>query len=171
MIRGNRVTLRLFAEVDADREYLDWLSDDELMRFSQQAGRVHTVESTQKYRLELAARQGLFLSVRDSESDKQIGTLAMRRDYSHGTNDLSLMIGRATHRGRGFGLDAWTAALRWSVEVDRVRKVTGGAVLANTPMIRIMERSGMSIDCIRPQHLLIGGRAHDVAYYGLLADS
>lgn len=170
VLRGQRVVLVEFANDHIDDEYLSWLSDPVLMQFSQQRSSVHTKKSAKEYRQTVVDSGGLMFSITELASGLRVGTLVIRRDCSHGIYDLGLLVGRAAYRRAGLGLDAWSTAVRWSLNEARARKVTGGTVLENVAMIRIMERSGMERECVRQKHLVLAGMPRDVVYYAAFSD-
>jgi RimJ/RimL family protein N-acetyltransferase len=46
-----------------------------------------------------------------------------------------------------------------------LRKVTGGAMRANVAMVRIMEKSGMTLEAVRGAQELLEGKPQDLLYY------
>jgi len=79
-----------------------------------------------------------------------------------GTADLGILIGES---GKGYGLEAWTLVLEWLSCLGQVRKITGGTVSKNIPMVNIMKRSGMVYEATRYQQVLIDGSPEDIVYY------
>ena len=55
--------------------------------------------------------------------------------------------------------------MSWFLENKDVRKVTGGTMKANTAMVRIMEKSGMTLEAVRGGQELLEGKPHDLLYY------
>lgn len=83
----------------------------------------------------------------------------------HGTVDIGILIGHKTFWGAGLGQDAWDTLIKWFIEVQRIRKVTAGALASNTAMILIMKRAGMGFEAVRPKQELFEGVPMDLHYY------
>jgi RimJ/RimL family protein N-acetyltransferase len=68
------------------------------------------------------------------------------------------------------GQDAWNTLLNWFIDERRVRKVTAGTMRCNAPMVKLMERSEMTLEAVRPQQELLDGVPQDMLYYGKFRD-
>jgi [ribosomal protein S5]-alanine N-acetyltransferase len=165
LVTTARLCLQPFAPADITLEYLGWLSDAEVVRFSNQRFRTHTQQSSEAYLASFTNSPNYFLSIRRREDDRAIGTMTAYVAEPHGTADMGLMIGDRACWGQGFGQEAWAALMAHLFAVRGLRKVTGGTVRPNVGMIRIMERSGMSLEAVRQRQEIIAGREEDVLYF------
>lgn len=164
---GRKILLRPFLQSDITPEYISWLNDPEVVRHSNQRFIRHTEASCRAYWNSFLATPNLFLSVRTmTDDDLPIGTMTAYVSLPHGTVDIGILIGRKSVWGTGVGQDAWDTLVNWFTEHRRIRKVTAGALSSNKAMIRIMERSGMHCEAIRPKQELLDGEPLDVHYYG-----
>ncbi len=163
---GRKVLLRPFLPSDITPEYISWLNDPEVVRYSNQRFIKHTEASCRAYWETFRDTPNLFLSVRTQADDLPVGTMTAYVSLPHGTVDIGILIGRKSVWGTGIGQDAWDALVRWYIEQRRIRKVTAGALSSNKGMIRIMERSGMHCEAIRPKQELLDGEPLDMHYYG-----
>ena len=57
---------------------------------------------------------------------------------------MGIMIG-SEHEGKGYGLEAWSTLMKFLL-TEKVQKITAGTVKENLGMMKIMEKSGMSLD-------------------------
>ena len=139
--------------------YVGWLNDPDVVRFSEQRHRPHTIDSCASYLADMRASDGLFLSIEVLESGpRHIGNISVSVDKPNSSADLSIMIGDRNAWGRGYASVAWSAVMmRLLVELG-MRRVTAGTMEVNEPMVRLMARSGMRIDGVRPRHFLWEGR-------------
>lgn len=160
MLRGRQVVLQTFTESDITPAYIGWLNDRELMRFSNQRFRDHSAESCRAYVAGFAGSPNLFLSIR--HEGELVGTMSCYRSPQHGTADIGLLIGAG--QGRGFGRDAWATLMDYLL-AQGTRKVTGGTLRCNTPMVRIMEACGMQPDGVRQGQELVEGQPQDILYF------
>lgn len=165
-ISGRKVLLRPFLQLDITPEYISWLNDPEVVRHSNQRFIKHTQSSCQGYWASFLNTPNLFLSIRTLDDDLAVGTMTAYLSVPHETADIGILIGRKAVWGSGVGQDAWNTLVNWLIEDRRIRKVTAGALSSNKAMIRIMERSGMHFEALRPKQELLDGEPLDLHYYG-----
>ena len=165
----DRLLLRPFEPSDIDEQYLGWLQDPEVTRFSNQRFRSHTLESCLAYQHSFNDSHNTFLLLEHRADQVPIGTMTIYRADHHGTADIGLMLGNKKYWRQGLGLEAWNTVLNTLLEEPTIRKVTGGTAKTNIGMIRIMEKSGMMLEAVRPQQELIEGQPVDLVYYARFA--
>ena len=168
-LEGALVRIERFEERDLSERYLGWLNDPETMRFSNQRFRDHDLASCRHYFDTFADSENDFLSVRRRGGGDAIGTMTVYHNQHHGTADVGIMIGDRSCWGRGFGQDAWDTVLSWLLGPRGTRKVTAGTVASNRGMVRLMERSGMTLEGVRRGQELIDGTPEDIVLYGKFA--
>ena len=102
----DRLHIRPFEQADVADQYLGWLQDAEVTRFSNQRFRHHTMESCLRYRqLSQCQRLPLIIHRRDeTQLEPRPSTTP-----PHGTADIGLMLGNRTYWRRGLGLEAWSS--------------------------------------------------------------
>lgn len=145
--------------------YVGWLNDPEIVRYSEQRHRVHSLESCSDYLESMRASGSLFLSIEAAHSELfHVGNISVAIDALNRAADLSIMIGDKGVWGRGYASMAWTAVMQYLLYEAGLRRVTAGTMEVNEPMIRLMKRSGMHIDCVRPRHFLWEDR--EIAFIG-----
>lgn len=164
-LTGERVELRVFRREDITPSYVSWLNDPVVTRYSNQRFFVHTEQSCRAYLESFAGTPNRFLSVVRMEDMRAIGTMTAYVSVHHETVDIGIMIGDREAWGKGFGFDAWNTLVEWFHKTAAYRKVTAGTLWPNKPMMRLMELSGMSLECVRPRHELIDGVPQDICYF------
>src|SRR5207247_510804 len=76
----------------------------------------HTSASCRQYAESFRGTAGYFWAIQlKRESATHIGNLAAYVDARNKVAELSILIGERTHGGKGFGTEAWSAALRFLV--------------------------------------------------------
>lgn len=163
---GRKVLLRPFQQSDITSEYISWLNDPDVVRYSNQRFVTHTELSCLKYLETFLNTSNLFFSVRTKADDLAVGTMTAYVSVPHGTADIGILIGQKSVWGTGVGQDAWDTLLNWLIDQRRVRKVTAGTLSSNKAMIVIMERSGMHREAVRPKQEMLDGEPVDLHYYG-----
>ena len=168
---GPRLRLEPVVEDMLGPEYLAWLNDPQVTRFSNQRWRTHTVDSARAYLASFEGTSNRFLAVYLAADDRMIGTMTAYISEAHGTADMGLMIGDRSCWGQGYGLEAWSTLMGHLLGPLALRKVTGGCVRGNVGMRIIMERSGMQLEAVRQRQEIVDGVEQDVLYFARFRDS
>ncbi len=164
-LTGSTVTLRAFSAANLTDSYLGWLRDPQLMKFSNQRFRSHSMDSCRAYFESFAGSDNLFIAI--YHEDAFIGTMTAYRSLVHGTADIGLLIGAAV-QSKGLGKDAW-ATMMAHLLATGTRKVTGGTLRCNAAMVRIMQGCGMQADGVRTGQELVDGVPQDILYFAKFA--
>lgn len=167
-ITGENLQLVPFSPDHISADYLSWLNDKQLMRFSRQKFFTHTQESSSAYLSSFENSPNLFWAVETKDTHQCIGTLTAYIDEHHHTADLGLMIGHPDARGKGYGLQAWTLAVKYLFNNRQIRKITGGTNSLNQAMINIMQNAGMVQEGCQKEQELIEDKPTDILYFGLI---
>jgi RimJ/RimL family protein N-acetyltransferase len=156
--------LYLFRETDITENYINWLNDPEVMKFSEQRFKQHDFASCYEYYKSFQNSNNLFISIVDSYSKSSIGTMTVYFDVNHKVADIGILIGNRDFWGKGIGKEAWNGVMDLLFTQTKIRKVTGGTLSCNHIMINIMKNSGMH-DEVRRNHVLVNRQEFDVLYF------
>jgi RimJ/RimL family protein N-acetyltransferase len=162
---GDKVKLTRFGDEDITDEYVGWLNDPAVTRFSNQRFLRHDRESCRRYLASFEGTPNLFVSVRRLVDDKPIGTMTAYVAPHHGTADIGILIGDRSVWGQGYGQDAWDTIVRHLSAEPGMRKLTCGTLACNRAMIRLAERSGMQLEGSRKVQELVDGEPVDILYF------
>ncbi|MEI7707621.1 MAG: GNAT family protein [Chlorobium sp.] len=165
LLFGEKVLLRPFTQADIDDRYIGWLNDPAVVRLSNQRFRKHDRESSMRYLSSFSGTGNFFLSARAMSDHRQLGTLTAYLSLHHGTIDVGIMIGDKSVWGQGYGQDAWNTLTIWLLKQKGIRKLTAGTTSVNYGMIKLMERSGMTLEAVRKEQELVAGVPVDLLYY------
>jgi ribosomal-protein-alanine N-acetyltransferase len=163
-IKGNKVILKTFIEDNLTSEYVDWLNDSDVVRFSEQRHRKHTLESNRDYFNSMNKSPHYFIAILDIKSGKHIGNITCYNDVNNSVSDIAILIGEKDFWKGGYGTDAFTTISDYLLNDKKVRKLTAGTMSCNTAMIKLMEKSGFSIEGRREKHFILEGREYDLVY-------
>ena len=160
-LTGQLITLKPFTHSNITSEYIGWLNNPAVLRYSNQRFRTHNVETCEAYLSLFMQTDNMFLAIyRESEF---VGTMNTYISQAHKTADMGVMIGHQCW-GKGIGTDAWTTLMRYLLQAG-IRKVTGGALRCNTAMFNIMMKSGMKPDGVRVAQELVNGEPEDIIHF------
>jgi RimJ/RimL family protein N-acetyltransferase len=169
-IQSTRLRLTGFTDRHLQETYVSWLNDPLLMRYSEQRLSKHTLESCRQYMRSFEGTPNYFWAIEAIASGSHIGNLNAYVDAHNKTADLGLLIGAGSAASQGMGTEAWIAACDFLFRHRNVRKVTAGTVVANLPMIRVCEKSGMQSDGVRRAQIIIGQEALDLMHFCIFRD-
>lgn len=140
--------------------YVGWLNDPEVVRYSEQRHRRHSMASCEAYFDSFAGSADHFLAI-ESEAFGHIGNIGVSIDSPNGVADVSIIVGERPVWGKGFASKAWCAVVEELLRHQPIRKVTAGTMSVNEPMLRLMARSGMAVEAVRRRHFIWEGREVD----------
>jgi ribosomal-protein-alanine N-acetyltransferase len=160
-----RLVLAPFVEADISLQYVGWLNDPEVVRYSNQRFLWHDMQSCKAYLNSFNDSPNQFWSVRLAADWKMIGTMTAYLAPQHGTADIGLLIGERSVWGQGYGYEAWQTLMSHLFGEYALRKITAGTASGNVGMIKIIERSGMCHEATRKQQELIDGDLQDIVYF------
>lgn len=164
-----RLVLRPFGAQDLTDDYIGWLNDAVVVRYSNQRFRRHDGASCKAYFASFAGTDNLFVSIANRQNGRVIGTMSAYRSSHHGTADLGILLGDRRCWGQGYGLEAWDGLLSWLAGLPGMRKLTCGTLACNTAMRQLAERSGMQVEAVRRAQELVDGDPQDVLYFAKFA--
>jgi [ribosomal protein S5]-alanine N-acetyltransferase len=172
LLQGQGFVLRPFAEDLISARYIAWLNDRQLMQYSRQRFLAHTPQSCRAFTESYTDSPHYFWGIiADDPALGHIGNMTANVDLHNCVADLTILVGEAKAQGKGFGLAAWSLAMSWLLGPAGFRKVAAGTMAVNTPMIRIMQKSGMVEDGNRSRHFLYQEREVDCVMYAKFAAS
>ena len=160
----DRLKIVQFQSCHITDQYISWLNDKELMQFSEQRHKQHTLISCEKYLDSFLYTDNLFLAIEDL-SKKLLGTLTVYCDKNNDIVEIGIMIGAKSVRSTGIGSEAWSSIIKWISYNIKPRKITAGCMASNNKMINIINNCGMQPDGIRKNHYIYNGDLVDVLYW------
>ncbi len=159
------IRLTPFSERHFSDDYISWLNDPEVVRYSEQRHRLHDRESCSGYVVSFDSGPNLLWAIEIVESSAHIGNVSATFDINNRIADIGILIGASGLRGTGYGRLAWEGALNYLTQREDLRKVTGGCLEPNAAMVKIMRKCGMEEDGKRPDHFIFEGRAASLLFF------
>lgn len=171
VIRTRRLRIDPFSKKYLTEGYVSWLNDPEVVHFSEQRHRVHTLKSCREYWDSYNATPNLFWAiVTRVEPFLHIGNITATVDLHNQLADVGILIGEKKIWGQGYGLEAWIGVCEYLVSAG-LRKITAGTLASNKAMLKVMQRSAMVEDGRRIRQVILGdGSEVDMIYNAIFAD-
>jgi len=160
-----RVSIRLFSASDIGYDYISWLNDPEVMKFSNQRFISHNRETCKDFFNSIQSLDAIFLVIIFQENKEAVGTMTVYFSRNHQTADIGIMLGNKSFWNIGLGTEALNGVIEFLFKKAGVRKVTSGTLSCNKGMIRICEKAGMVTDGVRKKQELIKDKPYDIVYF------
>lgn len=168
VIETPRLRIVPFSEAYLSSRYVSWLNDPEVVRYSEQRHRRHTLESCRQYWQSFKDSPNFFWAITAVDTKiGHIGNINAYIDENNSTASVGIMIGERRVWGKGYGLEAWMAVCHYLRQDIGIRKVTAGTVALNKGMLRIMEKSGMVADGRWIRQCVVDGEEVDIIFAAL----
>jgi RimJ/RimL family protein N-acetyltransferase len=148
IIKTERLLLEPFSEKYLSERYVSWLNDHEIVRYSEQRHRTHTIDNNLGH----------------------IGNMNTYVDKVNGVADVGILIGDTGAWGQGYATEAWTAICSYLLEKVKIRKVTAGTISPNEAMLKLMKRTGMKDDGCRVKQYIWEGNEVDIIHMALFRE-
>jgi RimJ/RimL family protein N-acetyltransferase len=150
-------------DIDALKTQASWLNNKAVVRYSEQRHRMHTANTQLAYIRSFIEHNDNIL--REIQlSGNLIGTISAYIDKQNRIADVGILIGHG-FQGKGYGFDAWSMFCENMFEIG-MRRIEGGCMAANAPMIRLFRKYGMQEEGRRMSHFAFEGSYSDLVLYG-----
>ena len=170
-IRTNRLLITPFSERHLTERYVEWLNDSNLMRYSEQRHKIHTIESCRKYMQSFENTPNYFWAIEEVKIDnRHIGNINSYVDKNNLLADIGILIGDTTCGGKGYATEAMRVIVDFLFKKQKLRKITSGTISSNKAMLKILKKVGMVEDGIRYRHSIWEGIEVDVIHMRIFRD-
>jgi RimJ/RimL family protein N-acetyltransferase len=167
---GDGVALRPLGIEDVSQEYVDWLNDPDVVAFTEQRGRQHSLKSVHDYVCAtLQAPDAMIWRI--ICNDRHVGNIRLSEiNKTHARAACALMIGVASARNRGVGRSAIDLIARHALGALQLHKLTAGIYATNPASRRAFERAGFRLEATLRGHARFGDAFIDVWQMARFAD-
>ncbi len=158
--------LRAFSIEDVTESLVNWLNNKEINQFLESRFEHHTVKSvTEQVSLWIDNESYMFYTILCPITNEHVGNIKLGPiNKYHQTADIGYFIGNRAFTGKGMATNALILLSDYAFQRG-VKKITAGAYAINFASIRVMEKAGFSLECIRKSHVIFNGnRINSVLY-------
>ncbi|MDA8162356.1 MAG: GNAT family protein [Desulfobacteraceae bacterium] len=168
VIHTVRLRIVPFEERHLTARYLGWLNDPDVVRYSEQRHRTHTMESCRAYFESFRGTSNYFWAIEETaQGHGHIGNLNAYVDIKNLVADMGIIIGEKRLHGHGYGREALDGICCFLLKDAGLRKVTVGMMAANRPMINLARGLGMVEDGVRRRHFLFENHEEDMVHFAM----
>ena len=165
VIETPRLILRPFAKAHLTERYIGWLNNPEIVRFSENRHRKHSMESCRTYLGSMIAEGHMFWAVHEKgRGDVHVGNVTAYLDKPNEVADVAIMIGEVDAQGCGLGSEAWCAVIHYLAEERKMRRIQAGTMVRNAPMRALFRKSGMLEEGRQRERFLLDGQPIDMVF-------
>ena len=159
-----KIKLVKFNKKFMSERYISWLNNKELMRFSEQRFKTHTLKSCEEYLNESRKNKDLFYAIVDKSYEKHVGNIYIKIDRLNNIGDIRILIGETKKK---YGFYAWMEAIKKLKKLN-IRKITGGSIKTNKAMIKIFKKSKMKLEYTKKKHFKVNNNFYDLVGYCII---
>ena len=171
-ILGSNVSIKPFNfEKIYSEEYLRWLRDREVLvtlNLTSYLKKPIEVSEVEQYcRALLESKNNIFCAIHERCTDLFIGTCKIGGiDEFSGVADIGILIGEKRFWGKGIGSETISLLSDYAFNELSMRKLTGGAMSLNKPMLNIFDRLGFVKEGVRRKQDRVGSDFVDHILFG-----
>lgn len=162
-MKPNHINLKLvkFTKKFITKEYINWLNNKNINRFSEQRHLRHTYKSCLNYLNKSIENKNLFFALIDVRKNKHIGNIMGVMDKKNSICEIRIFIG---HQNQGYGLRGFELLFNKLIRKG-IRKIISGSLINNTAMINIFKKMGMNLECVLKKHYYHNKKYINVVVY------
>ena len=163
-LAGRRGILRPLTPADANRNYLRWINDQDVVEHLETGFFPTTLRSLRQY---VASRLGradcLFLAIVNRKTRRHVGNVKLEPiNWIHRTATVGIMIGDKRAWGKGFASETLRLVSDHAFQRLNLRKVSAGTRAVNRGALRAFLNAGFMVEARKRAEMLIDGRPCDV---------
>ena len=165
LLPNKLLTLKVLTPKDVSDEYVSWLNDYEVVRFTDQKSVEHNKEGVadfvnDKLNSNVDLLFGIFFDTRHIGNIK-LGPI----DYIHKVSDISFFIGDKKMWGKGLMTQVIGFVVGLAFNDVGLDKVTAGAYVNNIGSIKTLKRNGFVVEGRRIKKCFFEGERIDVVFF------
>ena len=145
LIINNNIFIRVISKNDVSLTYLSWLKNEEIMRFTEQNNKNHTLESTNKFVEEKLQSKfdflfGIFLY------NNHLGNIKLGPiDWEKREAQISFFLGEKKFWGKGIMFKVIKKLLSFAFQTLRLKEIKAGYDEKNIASAKIFEKCNFRI--------------------------
>jgi len=156
---------------DVSRNYVKWLNDYSVVRFTEQKLHKHTIKSVKKFVIEKKRKRdefllGIFLSNKKTHvGNIKLGPINFKHKYA----EISYFIGEKRFQNLGLGSLAIKKVCKIAKTQYKIKKLIAGVYEKNIPSKKVLEKNKFLLEgLISKKYLFEGKRISELIYGKLL---
>ena len=142
-ISGEIINLRALCIDDANSDYLQWMNDYDVVKYTESRFYPCTIEALKNYIINANNSNNISFAIVDKKNQKHVGNIKIGNiNWIHRYCDIGLIIGEKDYWGKGIATEAILLATRYAFEVLNLRKVYAGIYEPNIGSLKAFIKAG-----------------------------
>lgn len=142
-LKGDKIYLRVLEETDATSEYLTWLNNYEVTKYTESRFFPNSLESLKNYIKNVNNNSNITFAIVDEKTDKHIGNIKLGNiNWIHRHADIGFIIGEKEFWGKGIAREAIGLIVNYAFKTLNLRKIIAGIYKNNIGSIKACEKVG-----------------------------
>jgi len=162
MLDGKQVYLRPLTLEDVTDEYIAWMNDYEIVKYTESRFAGHTRETTENYVEATIKSAAHAFAIIAKDSSKHIGNIKLSGiNQHHKYGDVGLIIGVKDYFGRGIATECIRLITDFAFSDLGFHRVWCGIYSLNIGSIKAFQKAGWELYATEPQKYLFEGEYID----------
>jgi len=165
MLYGTQIKLRPLVIDDVTDEYIKWMNDYEVVKYTESRFKQHTRESIMEFVNNANNKKTHTFAIIANDYNKHIGNIKIGNiNWISRNGDIGLIIGRKEYYGRGIATEAIRLVTQYAFEQLNLNKVRCGIYAPNIGSIKAFQKAGWEIYLTKPKMYLFEDEYVDCLY-------
>lgn len=162
MLVGKQVCLRPLTLEDVSDDYIAWMNDYEIVKYTESRFTTHTRQSINEFVKKANTATAHTFAIVAKDSNKHIGNIKLDGiDERLHDGDVGLIIGRKEYHGRGIATECIRLVTEYAFKQLGLQRVWCGIYAPNIGSIKAFNKAGWEIFATEPQSCYFEGKYVD----------
>lgn len=169
-IDGQRIALRDLRVADVTQDYVDWMNDPEVVRYTESRFASHDHASVTAFVHSCAeSSESILFGIFFKEGDLHLGNIKLGPvNWHHRLADVGVILGRRSSWGKGIATEAIELVCGYAFAGLSLHKLTAGCYASNVGSARAFLKAGFVQEGLRRKHVMDRSVWEDVIELGLI---
>ena len=163
--------LKKLSQKDANTEYLKWLNDNEVTKFTEQRFKKHSLSEIKNFIKEKNISKVEFLFgifIVDKSVKTHVGNIKLGPiNRFHQSAEISYLIGNKKFWGKGLGTEAVKMIIQVAKRKFKLKKLTAGCYSNNYGSIKVLKRNSFKKEADLKSQILFKSKRINKLLFGL----
>ncbi len=168
---GKSFFLRVLKKKDVTKDYVNWLNDYEVTKYTEQKYKKHTFKNVEQFVLQKFKSKNDFL-FEIFFNKKHIGNIKLGPiSWEHKSADISYFIGNKNYWGKNIGTMVVKRVVKFALNHLSLEKINTGYYSLNVSSAKLLKKSGFKIEGKKIKNVIFENKRVDFIIVGYLKKS
>jgi ribosomal-protein-alanine N-acetyltransferase len=164
------IILKRLTSNNISKDYLNWLNDWDIIKFTEQRFKKTTIKDIKKYINDVNKSKNNFIysiNVIEKNKIKHIGNIKIGSiDFYHKRGEISYIIGNKNYWNKGIGSRAIAKVIIIARKKFKIKKIIAGVYSINRPSIAVLKKNKFKKEAKLNSHIVFNRRRYTSYIYG-----